>query len=136
MRRKALVATLLVVLLALACPVVAGEEPIVFVTAFDQFAVEAFRLHALDYLTKPIDPGRFSESLDRVREYLKPQNQSDPDQRIQARLDLHGRRQAVRPHLVVREQVRHILVPTAGIHALEATGNYFSLHCDRASYLL
>ncbi|MBK9967181.1 MAG: hypothetical protein IPP07_20785 [Holophagales bacterium] len=74
--------------------------------------------------------------MDRVREYLKPQNQSDPDQRIQARLDLHGRRQAVRPHLVVREQVRHILVPTAGIHALEATGNYFSLHCDRASYLL
>jgi len=97
---------------------------IVFVTAFDQFAVEAFRLHALDYLTKPIDPERFSESLDRVRDYLKPMNRGDLDERIQAMLELHERRQAVRPHLVVREHVRYILVPTAGIHALEATGNY------------
>ena len=40
---------------------------IVFVTAFDQYAVEAFRLHALDYLTKPIDPGRFAEALERAR---------------------------------------------------------------------
>jgi DNA-binding LytR/AlgR family response regulator len=39
---------------------VEGELPaIVFVTAYDQYAVEAFRLHALDYLTKPIDPRRF-----------------------------------------------------------------------------
>jgi two-component system LytT family response regulator len=109
---------------------------IVFVTAFDQFAVEAFRLHALDYLTKPIDPERFSESLDRVRECLKPQNRGDLDQRLQAMLELHERRQAVRPHLVVREHDRYILVPTAGIHALEATGNYVSLHCERASYIL
>lgn len=114
-----------------------GSLPvIVFVTAFDQFAVEAFRLHALDYLTKPIDPERFSESLGRVRDYLKPQNRGDLDQRIQAMLDMHERRQAVRPHIVVRENERYLLVPTAGIHALEATGNYVSLHCERANHLL
>ncbi|MDP2876870.1 MAG: response regulator [Holophaga sp.] len=45
---------------------------IIFVTAFDQFALEAFRLNALDYLTKPIDPERFSVALDRARELLKP----------------------------------------------------------------
>ncbi len=114
-----------------------GSLPvIVFVTAFDQFAVEAFRLHALDYLTKPIDPERFSESLGRVREYLKPQNRGDLDQRIQAMLEMHERKQAVRPHIVVRENERYLLVPTAAIHALEATGNYVSLHCDRANHLL
>lgn len=114
-----------------------GSLPvIVFVTAFDQFALEAFRLHALDYLTKPIDPERFSQSLDRVRESLKPQNRGELDRRIQAMLDMHERRQAVRPHLVVREKERYLLVPTAGIHALEATGNYVRVHCERANHLL
>jgi two-component system LytT family response regulator len=114
-----------------------GSLPvIVFVTAFDEFAVEAFRLHALDYLTKPIDPERFSQSLDRVRESLEPQNRGELDRRIQAMLDMHERTQAVRPHLVVREKERYLLVPTAGIHALEATGNYVCVHCERTKHLL
>jgi len=109
---------------------------IIFVTAFDQFALEAFRLHALDYLTKPIDPERFAEALERARELLKPKHREDLDQRIQAMLDLHERRQALRPHLVVREQDRYLLVPTADIHALEATGNYVCLHCEGKTHFL
>jgi len=109
---------------------------IIFVTAFDQFAVEAFRLHALDYLTKPIDPERFSESLDRVRELTGRTNRDEVDQRIRAMLAMHERRQAVRNHLVVRERDRYVLVPTAGIHCLEATGNYVRIQCERASHLL
>jgi two-component system LytT family response regulator len=109
---------------------------IVFVTAFDRYAVEAFRLHALDYLTKPIEPGRFAESLARAREYLEPQSRAALDERIRAMLEAHERRQAVRPHVVVRERERYLLVPTAGIHALEAEGNYVSLHCERATHLL
>ena len=50
-------------------------------------------------------------------------------------LDMHERRQAVRPHLVVREHERYLLVPTAEIHALEATGNYVGVHCERANHL-
>lgn len=42
------------------------ETDIVFVTAFDQYAVEAFELHALDYLLKPIDPGRLQKTVERV----------------------------------------------------------------------
>jgi two-component system, LytTR family, response regulator len=114
-----------------------GALPIIiFVTAFDQFALEAFRLHALDYLTKPIDPERFSESLDRARELLQRPNRDELDRRIQAMLEMHERRQAVRPHLVVREHERHLLVPTAQIQCLEATGNYVRLHCDGVSHLL
>jgi two-component system LytT family response regulator len=114
-----------------------GSLPvIVFVTAFDQFALEAFRVNALDYLTKPIDPERFSEAMERVREHLKPNCRIDLDRRIQAMLDLHERRQAVRSHLVVRERERYLLVPTAGIHALEATGNYVCVHCEGANHFL
>lgn len=114
-----------------------GSLPIIiFVTAYDQFALEAFRLHALDYLTKPIDPERFTESMDRAREILRRPNREALDQRIQAMLEMHERRQSVRPHLVVREHERYLLVPTSEIHCLEATGNYVRLHCERASHLL
>lgn len=109
---------------------------IVFVTAFDRYAVEAFRLHALDYLTKPIEPGRFAESLGRAREYLEPRNRAALEGRIRAMLEAHERRQSLKPHVVVRERDRYLLVPTAGIHALEAEGNYVSLHCERATHLL
>jgi two-component system LytT family response regulator len=114
-----------------------GSLPIIiFVTAYDQFALEAFRLHALDYLTKPIDPERVAESLGRVRLLLKEPNRDELDRRIQAMLDMHERRQAVRPHIVVREGERYLLVPTSQIHCLEATGNYVCVHCDRANHIL
>jgi two-component system LytT family response regulator len=114
-----------------------GSLPIIiFVTAFDQFALEAFRLHALDYLTKPIDPERFSDSLDRMRELVARPNRHDLDQRIQAMLEMHERRQSVRPHLVVRDRDRYVLVPTSEIHCLEATGNYVRIQCERTSHLL
>jgi two-component system, LytTR family, response regulator len=114
-----------------------GALPIIiFVTAFDQFALEAFRLHALDYLTKPIDPERFSESLGRVRDLMRRTNRDELDQRIQAMLEMHERRQSVRRHLVVREREGYVLVPTSDIHYLEATGNYVRIQCERASHLL
>jgi two-component system LytT family response regulator len=109
---------------------------LVFVTAFDQYAVDAFRLHALDYLTKPIDPERFAESLERARASLKSKDRGALEERIRAMLEAHERRQAARPNLVVREGERYLLVPTAGIHALEATGNYVSLHCEKTTHLL
>ncbi len=42
----------------------------------------------------------------------------------------------MRPHLVVRDEARYLLVPTAEIHCLEATGNYVRLHCERGRHLL
>src|SRR6187399_267482 len=42
---------------------------VVFVTAFDRYALDAFDAHALDYLLKPVNDDRFRQSLDRVREY-------------------------------------------------------------------
>jgi two-component system, LytTR family, response regulator len=114
-----------------------GALPIiVFVTAYDQFALEAFRLHALDYLTKPIDPERFSDAMDRVRELLRRPDRDELDRRIQAMIDMHERRQSVRPHLVVREQERYLLVPTSEIQCLEATGNYVRLYCEGANHIL
>src|SRR5579875_730213 len=51
---------------------------VVFVTAFDQFAVAAFEVEAVDYLMKPVDPTRLQRALDRARLYLK-QRSSEPN---------------------------------------------------------
>jgi len=81
-------------------------------------------------------PERFSESLDRARELLRRPNRDELDRRIQAMIEMHERRQSVRPHIVVREHERYLLVPTSEIHCLEATGNYVQLHCERANHIL
>lgn len=115
----------------------AGALPVlVFVTAFDQFALDAFRLQALDYLTKPLDPERFQATLARARSLVQTQDRRDLDQRVEALLDLHARRAQTRPHLVVREEDRYRLVATRDIHALEATGNYVCLHVEGSQHFL
>lgn len=57
----------------------AGQQPnpaVVFVTAFDQFAVAAFEVAAVDYLMKPVDPERLQRALDRARDYLEQRRTS------------------------------------------------------------
>ena len=59
----------------------AGPEvspAVVFVTAFDQFAVAAFEVAAVDYLMKPVDPSRLQRSLDRTRNYLRHRRDAPP----------------------------------------------------------
>jgi len=50
----------------------------IFVTAYDQFAVEAFRLEAMDYLLKPVEKGRLAETIDRARRVLQEKRPSEP----------------------------------------------------------
>jgi two-component system, LytTR family, response regulator len=109
---------------------------IIFVTAYDQFALEAFRLHAIDYLTKPIDPERFAESVRRAREYLQRPDADDLNRRLMALVEQHERRQALRPYVVVRERERYLMVPTREIQCFEATGNYVRLHGDQGTHLV
>src|SRR5688500_17554932 len=60
-----------------------GAEPpaLVFVTAFDQHAIEAFEVNAVDYLLKPVEPGRFEQAVDRARKRIeggRPSAAADP----------------------------------------------------------
>ena len=50
----------------------------IFVTAYDQYAVEAFRLEAMDYLLKPLDRGRLAETIDRARRLILEKRSSEP----------------------------------------------------------
>lgn len=119
----------------------AGELPmVVFVTAHDQHALQAFEINALDYLLKPYSEERFAESLRRARNAL-----AEPDDRpTQARLremlaQLEAKRarpEAFPPRFAVRESGRVVLVKASELVAVEAAANYVMLVTGRERHLL
>ncbi|MCZ6767132.1 MAG: LytTR family DNA-binding domain-containing protein [bacterium] len=111
---------------------------IVFVTAFDKYAVRAFEVHALDYLLKPFDRQRFDEALSRVVRQINQQNTSQ--NRL---LDLmeelkSGGTSADRyaQRLVVRTHGRIIFLGTDEIDWIESAANYVRLHVGKESHLM
>src|SRR5438128_12658040 len=73
-----------------------AEAQVVFVTAFDQYAIDAFEVNAVDYLLKPVDPARLATAVERVRKRLaaeRPAPRPDVDQLLQMLGDRQGRRE-------------------------------------------
>jgi two-component system LytT family response regulator len=103
---------------------------IVFVTAFDEHAVKAFDLNAIDYLLKPYDQDRLSRSVQRVRERLHSHEPGATAVAI-------GRAQAPRcERLLVPDRERLQLIDAASIEWLEADDNYVHVHTAGRTYLL
>ena len=109
---------------------------IVFVTAYDQFALQAFEAHALDYLLKPFDEERFRKAIDRVRTQLRGQKRRDLDSRIaQLLADIRDRPRYFE-RLVVRSGGRILILRVDDIDWIEAAANYVKLHVGPRVYLL
>lgn len=108
----------------------------VFVTAFDRYAVKAFEKHAVDYLLKPFDRGRFQSMLAQVRERL----QSAPDRELDRRLEtlLAGLRgqPAYASRLTVKSPRGLTLVRASEVDWVDAAGNYVRLNSNGATYLM
>lgn len=113
------------------------ERPaVVFVTAFDQYAVRAFDLHAVDYLLKPFDDERFRTALARVRSRLQAGAVTREREALNALLaELRGT-PAGPDRLAVREQGQIVLVPVDEIDWIEAADNYVRLHRGKQYHLL
>jgi len=108
---------------------------VIFVTAHDQFALQAFEVHALDYLLKPFDRERFHRALDRARGRLGAGQDADVTQRIgQLLAELKGEPMA-RDRLAVKTGGRVILLRIADIDWIEAADNYVSLHVGSDAHL-
>ncbi|BDU73980.1 LytR/AlgR family response regulator transcription factor [Mesoterricola silvestris] len=106
--------------------------PTLFVTAYDQFALKAFEVHALDYLLKPFDPERFAAALARVRTWI----QGSPRPSLEPMLK---QIQADRPppdRLLIKEGTRYAFVRPATIQWVEAEDNYVRLHVEGTSHLV
>jgi two-component system LytT family response regulator len=114
-----------------------GRVPVViFVTAYDQFALRAFEAHAMDYLLKPFDDERFEAALQRARERIRQQRGGDLDRRLRALLEEVRGDRGYLQRLVVPTGQRSVFVRTEEIDWIEAERNYVRLHVGGRAHLL
>ncbi|MCC7376943.1 MAG: response regulator transcription factor [Verrucomicrobiales bacterium] len=112
---------------------------VIFVTAFDEFAVKAFEVHALDYLLKPFDRDRLQQALGRVREQLKSASPAELTEKLTALLDsFQGGAGDTRnsDRIAVKLDGRVIFVRPGDIDWIEAQDNYVKLHVGREAHLV
>ena len=112
------------------------EPPVViFVTAFDQFAIRAFEVCALDYLLKPFDRERFEKALGRGRAEYERRSVSDLGARMQSLLAELRVRKGYLDRIVVRAGGRVLFLRVDELDWIEAAGNYVRLHSGAEEYL-
>jgi two-component system LytT family response regulator len=113
----------------------APELPvIVFTTAYDSYAVQAFEATALDYLLKPIDAGRFHKSAARVRAAMS--KRTDWSEKAAALLAQIEQRDPTLRRIAVKNGGRILFVDVADVDWFEAAGNYVRVHTAKSAYLV
>jgi two-component system, LytTR family, response regulator len=109
---------------------------VIFVTAYDQYALRAFDVHALDYLLKPFDKERFQTALDRARAIMDREINSDLNQRLQALLKDIKTEKKYLERLVIKSGGRVFFLKVEEIDWIDAADNYVHLHIGNESHLL
>jgi two-component system, LytTR family, response regulator len=126
---------------------------VVFVTAYDQYAIQAFEARAIDYLLKPIDEARFNAALARVREQLRSRSaESQRDRLLEIIAEITGSGElaldellaqgskalaAPRPEVLPIRQGRETQrVPVAAIEWVDAAGDYMCIHAGGQTHIL
>lgn len=109
----------------------------IFTTAYAEHAVEAFTLHALDYLLKPYSRERFSDALARARKSLATASASaEGDSRVAAALSEPALAAKPTERFLVKTNDRYIVVRAAEIAWIEAASNYVVLHAASGNHVL
>lgn len=114
-----------------------GHIPyVIFVTAYDQYAVRAFEVNALDYLLKPFDQERFNSAWQRARTRILGERNGGMDQRILTLLEDLKAGSKYLERLVIKASGRIYFLDINEVDWIEAEGNYVSVHTSRKSHLL
>lgn len=110
--------------------------PVIFVTAYDRFALRAFDAHAVDYLLKPFDAERFQRALDRARDQIRSERRTALNERLAALLAEVGTRPEFTERFAVRSGGKIFFVRVDDIDWIEAQGNYARLHAGERGHLV
>lgn len=114
-----------------------GQSPLlIFVTAYDQYAVRAFDVQAVDYLLKPFDRARFAQALQRAKERLREKRRDDVNQQILGLLSEIKDKPQYLDRLVIKNNDRVFVLKTDEIDWIEAEGNYVRVHFGKQSSLI
>ena len=121
---------------------------VVFVTAYDEYALQAFDVFAVDYLLKPVDPERLTVTIEQVQERIAAKQMSEKS----AVLEIAARSQSATPHsitpvndaaaspledkLAIRDGLNTDLVPFADIDWIDAAGDYMCVHATGKTYVM
>jgi len=107
-----------------------GRWPqVVFVTAYDQYALRAFDVHAVDYLLKPFDNDRFRQAVDRAARRVEVAERAELHDRLVRVLDDYQReRRGYRETVQLRWQGAIREVPLGEVELIQSAGNYVTLH--------
>jgi two-component system LytT family response regulator len=114
----------------------ASIPAVVFVTAYDEYAIRAFEVHAVDYLLKPFSGARFNAALEHVREHLERHRASDLGRKLLALAPTLATGSTFSERLLVRASGRIHFVRTTELDWCEAAGNYVRLHVGPQTHLV
>jgi two-component system LytT family response regulator len=112
--------------------------PVIFTSAYTEFAVRAFEAYALDYLLKPFDDTRFAVALKRARDQIDGRRRAELDHRMLGLLEhlQHPVPTTYPDAIAIRTGAQYVLVRVSDIDWIEANGNYAKLFVDRRPRLL
>jgi two-component system LytT family response regulator len=100
---------------------------VIFVTAYDEYALKAFEVNALDYLLKPIDPERLAEAIEK----LKKESDEEFESSLNPKLDRSSRTLSVEDRVFIKDGEKCYFVQLADVRMLESDGNYVKVYFDK-----
>lgn len=109
---------------------------VIFVTAYNQYAVQAFDVHAVDYVLKPLDRERFKQAVHRAKQQLTMRRESAISRRILDCLEKLQTPPKFLDRMVVRSNENVLLLKVEEIDWIEAEGNYIRLHVGKRSHIV
>jgi two-component system, LytTR family, response regulator len=108
---------------------------VIFVTAYDQYALRAFEVFALDYLLKPFNEARLEKAITRTREQIELKNGANFTDQI-SKLVNELKEKTHLDRLVMKDERKIWFIPVQTIDWIEAEGKYVNVHVGRDSHLL
>jgi two-component system LytT family response regulator len=115
----------------------AGRMPaVVFVTAHDRYAIQAFEINAIDYLLKPVTRERFGQAMERAKTRLNSDSSNEANRQILSLLEAIKAPHRYIKRLAVRSAGKTVFVDVEAVDWIEAAENYAQLHTGQESHLI